>query len=190
MDSFSHLSDEELVKTCTEDMRFFAELIRRYEKKLLTYISRRSHASPDDKKDILQNIFIKVYKNINAFDPELSFSSWIYRISHNEIIDWYRKEKVRPWISFDENEEIIEKIASEDDVFKVVNRKDLASAVRTAVERLPEKYRDIIALRFFEEKNYEEISDILMIPPGTVATQIHRLKKQLQELLKEYEHSQ
>ena len=89
-------TDEELVGLCVSDTMYFAELIKRYEIVLLRYVLRRSHASKEDAEDIVQNSFIKMYRNSNDFDTALKFSSWAYRITHNELIDWYRKQKTKP----------------------------------------------------------------------------------------------
>src|SRR5690606_8168284 len=89
-------SDEMLVALSLEDKERFGELIERYESKLGRYIARLGIRTAEDRQDVLQEIFLKVYKNLNGFDPKLSFSSWIYRIAHNEAISWYRKQSVRP----------------------------------------------------------------------------------------------
>ncbi len=180
------LSDEELVQRCLSDTQFFGEIIERYEKKLHLYIKRKSNASSEDIKDILQNIFIKVYKNINDFDPTLRFSSWIYRIAHNEMIDWYRKEKRTPRIYLEENETLFKAIASETNLTNDALVDEAKVNIRKVIESLPQKYQEIVELRFFEDKTYEEIADILKIPPGTVAIRINRVKKKLEEVLQPY----
>lgn len=190
MEAPSHITDEMLASSLRTDARVLGDIIERYEKKLSLYIGRKSSATADDIKDILQNIFIKVYKNIYDFDTTLSFSSWIYRIAHNEMIDWYRKEKRKPRISLEGNDYILQTIASEVDVADMAIKEETKKHLQKAIELLPEKYQDIVDLRFFEDKSYDEIADILAIPPGTVAIRINRLKKQLQEILKDYERQQ
>lgn len=183
MDAQPHTTDEMLAYRLRTDAQVLGEIIERYEKKLSLYIGRKSNATPDDRKDMLQNIFIKVYKNIYDFDTTLSFSSWIYRIAHNEMIDWYRKEKRTPHLSLEGSDYILQTIASETDTSALAIRDEEKRALRTAIEQLPEQYRDIVELRFFEEKSYDEIADILTIPPGTVAVRINRVKKRLQDIL-------
>ena len=90
------LTDEEIVVKTLQDKQFFGEIVDRYEAKLTRYIARLGVRNPEDQLDVLQEIFLKVYKNLNGFDRSLQFSSWIYRISHNEAISWYRKKNVRP----------------------------------------------------------------------------------------------
>lgn len=186
MDEVSYTTDASLAKALLKDARVLGEIIERYEDKLSRYIQRKSNATSEDRKDILQNIFIKVYKNINDFDTDLPFSSWIYRIARNEMIDWYRKEKRRPHLSLEGDEGVIQSLVSELGADVTAEREELRHVIEKAVRTLPEKYQDIVELRFFEEKSYDEIADILAIPPGTVAVRINRIKKMLQKELQQH----
>jgi len=178
------MSDEELVISYKKDPKYFAALVERYIPKLTRYIKRRSAATSDDVEDLLQNIFIKVYRNINEYDTSLLFSSWIYRITHNEMIDWYRREKRRSTLSLDdEAQDIIAKLITEEDLTTRFSNQEQKQYIIDTLNTLDEKYKEILLLRFFEEKTYEEIADILKIPAGTVAVRINRAKKQLQKTL-------
>jgi len=101
----------------------------------------------------------------------------------------YRKRALRPQNELiNSDEDIFESIASNIDIEKELIRKEDGKSIRKAVDLLPDKYKDILILKFFEGQNYDSISDILQIPPGTVATRINRGKKQLKEILqKDYE---
>ncbi|MHB1316826.1 MAG: RNA polymerase sigma factor [Minisyncoccota bacterium] len=186
MNNTQHLTDEEILKRSLTERDFFGYIIERYEHKLRIYIERKSNASDSDIDDLLQNVFIKVYKNIKDFDPSLRFSSWIYRICYHEMIDWYRKEKRTPHTSFDADEKIFNSLMSDDSTDHIVMTEERKKAVIEALTSLNQKYKDIVELRFYEEKSYEEISDILQIPPGTVATQLNRVKKILKEKLQHH----
>jgi RNA polymerase sigma-70 factor (ECF subfamily) len=189
--SFNHLSDEDLVIECKKDQQHFAVLVERYVPKLTRYIRRRSMATSDDIDDLLQNIFIKVYRNINDYNTSLLFSSWIYRITHNEMIDWYRREKRRVTLSLDdEARDIVSKLFSDEDAIVRFAHQEQKEYIIAALNKLDEKYKDILLLRFFEEKSYEEIADILKIPAGTVAVRINRAKKQLQKTITPYDNDQ
>lgn len=187
MESVEHLTDEEVLKRSLTDKHFFAYIIERYEHKLRTYIGRKSHASLADQDDLLQNIFIKVYKNMKEFDSSLRFSSWIYRITYHEMIDWYRKKKREPQVSFDADETILASLTAPDDSSTHALHEEQKILLKNALETLDKKYQDIIELRFYEEKSYEEIADILQIPPGTVAIHLNRAKKILKDLLHHHE---
>lgn len=178
-------SDEELVRLTLEEKNVFGQLVDRYEAKLARYIARLGVRNPDDQLDVLQEIFLKVYRNLNGFDTSLQFSSWIYRIAHNEAISWYRKKNVRPeGHLIADSEEIISFISAKDELADVSFDKTVnAKEVSHALYMIDEKYREVIILRFFEHKEYEEISDILKIPVGSVGTLLHRGKKQLATVL-------
>ena len=178
-------SDEEIVRMTLKEPNQYGLLMERYEAKLKRYVTRLGVRNPDDQLDVLQEIFIKAYRNLNAFDTSLSFSSWIYRIAHNESISWYRKKNVRPegHLVGDGNE-ILGFLASSQEGEEVKFDKIInADEVNKALEKIDEKYREPIILRFFEHKEYDEISDILEIPIGSVGTLLHRGKKQLANVL-------
>lgn len=181
-------TDEELVHLSLRDSQYFGILIDRYEGKLMHYIRRRSAATPEDIQDILQEVFLKAYVNLNGFDPSLSFSSWMYRITHNTVVSWYRKYYVRARnrVGGETGEELIHLAADILDIEQVQWTQDMQTVIREHIEKLKPEYYDVLTLRFFEEKDYDEISDILKIPSGTVATRINRAKKKLRATLKPY----
>jgi RNA polymerase sigma-70 factor, ECF subfamily len=183
------LTDAEVVAQSLTDRSSFALIVERYEDKLMRYIRRLGVSSYEDRQDILQEIFLKVYKNLNGYDSGLSFSSWIYRIAHNETISWYRKQNVRPeGHLISDNEELFLYIPdSSTSVEQLIDASINAKRLTQALSLLDAKYRDPIILRFFEHKEYDEISDILKIPIGTVGTLISRGKMKLQTILKTQE---
>jgi RNA polymerase sigma-70 factor (ECF subfamily) len=175
------MSDEEIVSMALRDKAFFAHIVLRYEDKLSSYIRRLGIINAEDRQDTLQDIFIKVYKNLNGFDTSLSFSSWVYRIAHNEAISAYRKKHVRPEGHLIDagDERVAREMTKEVDAELQFDQQVNAKEVYRALEHVDARYRSVLILRFFEHKEYEEISDILKIPAGTVGTLIHRGKKQL-----------
>lgn len=179
-------SDSELVELSKKDQNCFSHLIQRYEERLLRYIIRVSSTSRENAEDILQNVFIKVYQNLNGFNPQYKFSSWIYRISHNETISFIRKNKNQPRVlDIEESDEFINSFASDFDLEREIDKKELAKEIRMVLSKMDEKYREVLILKFLEERDYEEISDILQKPLGTVGTLINRAKKQFREKAKE-----
>lgn len=179
------LSDEAVVVSVLADADQYGILMERYEAKLDRYIRRLGVYTPEDREDVLQDIFIKAYRYLNSFDQSLQFSSWLYRIAHNEAISWYRKKKVRPEGHLvDDADTILAFTKAElSDAAEASTARINASEVQRALAELDEKYRTVIILRFFEHKEYEEISDILRIPVGTVGTLVHRGKVRLERLL-------
>lgn len=177
-------TDEELVKMALKDQDCFLYIVERYQKKLLSYIMRISGFSKEDGEDVLQEVFIKIYINLNSFDDNLKFSSWIYRIAHNEVINSYRKKKSRPQSVVDLDDDFLNNLASDFKTDKLADTKYLKENVKTTLEKMDPKYREVLILRFWEDKDYKEISDILKKPMGTVATLISRAKNSFQEELK------
>jgi len=175
------LTDEQIVQLVkTEDKELYTELVKRYEKKLERYISYLA-TNTEWVNDILQDTFIKAYENLNGFDETKKFSSWIYRIAHNEAINRLHKEKrIINGIDFSIFEEIFHtqpEIEYEKEITKI--------EVHKGLNKLPLKYKEVMSLFFLEDKKYEEISDILRMSIGTVGTRINRGKKLLVKLLKE-----
>jgi RNA polymerase sigma-70 factor (ECF subfamily) len=181
---YTNKTDEELVILSIENQYVFAHLIDRYQKKLGRYIKRISGLSDDDIEDILQDVFIKTYNNLNAFDQKLKFSSWIYRITHNQVISNFRKINTRPQsVVFEGDDEFLENIASGFDLEKQIDILANKEIILDIISSLDYKYREVLELKFLEEKDYNEISDILKKPKGTIATLINRAKKQVRDEL-------
>lgn len=178
-------TDEEIVKMVIKNEDCFVCLVDRYEEKLIRYIKRISGVSDENAEDILQDVFFKVYRNLKSFDPELKFSSWIYRITHNETINYWRRNKKRKDgdVSWDDNDALKSVIRDEEDVEESVYQKINNEVLKRAVGRLNEKYRTVLVLSYFEGKSYQEIADILNKPIGTVGTLINRAKKKLKSIL-------
>lgn len=170
MKEFEEKTDEELVEIIrSADRELFSVIIDRYEKKLFRYafnlIKNELKAS-----DIVQEAFIKSFINLKGFDTKKKFSSWIYRIVHNEAmssVKKYRKEvPILDDMDFQSNENIE----------KDFEKKEISEEVTQCMDQLSLMYAEPLALYYFEDKTYDEISDILHIPPGTVAIRIKRSK--------------
>lgn len=183
---YTNDSDELLAEKARDDEGAYARIIERYEKKLFRYILRIGVFTKEDAEEILQETFVKAYENIEDFDPMLKFSSWIYRIAHNEAVSRIRHDAARKILSQEEFDEIAEKIADETHSEEYLDKTIAADEIRRIIDTLDQKYRDVLVLRFLEDKDYGEISDILKKPPGTVATLLNRAKDKLK---KEVEHS-
>ncbi len=175
---YEQKSDGELVELTLRNQEVFAYLIHRYEDKLFRYIRRISGLRKEDIEDLLQEIFIKVYQNLNGFDRNLKFSSWIYRIAHNQVISNYRKFKNKQCDYIEDNYAIEQKIIYDFDIAKAIELKDLTKEVNSVLKKMDEKYREVLVLKYWEDQDYKEIADILCKPMGTIATLLNRAKKQ------------
>lgn len=180
-------SDEDLVALSLQNRDFFAYIVDRYEEKLFRYIRRVTNVREEEISDILQDVFIKVYENLNDYDSALSFSSWIYRITHNQVVDTYRKNKARPQGNYiDVDDSVLESFSNDFDFVKDLDLQYLKKEIKNILNNLDLKYKEVLILKFFENKDYKEISDILKKPMGTVATLISRAKEQFK---KQFENS-
>lgn len=176
------LSDNELVTYSLRESHYYSILIERYEERLTRYIHRLGLVTKEDIEDILQETFINAYKHLNSFNTSLSFSSWIYRIAHNQTISFFRKRNVRPeGHLYDGDDEKILSIPDISDTLSEVTKKESVHIIHSALMRIESKYRDVIMLHDLEGMSYGEISDILQIPLGTVATHLSRGREALKK---------
>lgn len=182
--NFSETSDEELVKLALQESSYYKVLIERYIRKLGAYVKRLSNSSKEDIEDILQEVFILAYKNLRGFNSAFKFSSWIYRITHNATISHFRKNKKNKGILDLEDNELGERISSGLNLEEKVDKEFLIDELLKALDKIDLRYKSVLILRFIDEKDYQEISDILKIPVGTVGTYIKRGKEGLLKLLK------
>lgn len=181
------LTDEELVELVrSQDQELYAELVKRYQAKLLRYAESIVKSS-DQAADVVQQAFIKAFKNLNSFNTHKKFSSWIYRIVHNEAINLIKKHYKEHSLEGNEWPESILSDKNQPDLVEKIEQKEISAAMNQALDKLPIKYRTTLSLFFMDDKSYEEISDILKIPIGTVGTRINRGKKILAHIYQQQE---
>ena len=182
-----------LAATLKRDEAAFKELVRRYQNQITNYVYRMLD-DYDRAVDLAQETFIRVYRSADRYQATFSFSTYIYRIAHNLAISELRQRKRRrlvPLPSFfsDKDSEEIE-VEIEDKRQVMADDAMIASerqaAVRRAITSLPEKYRAALVLCDIEEKSYEEISEVLDLPVGTVKSRINRARNLLKDKLREY----
>ncbi len=175
----NELTDNELVELSKENPDVFEELVLRYQNRLFYYIKRISYFGDEDIEDIIQEIFIKVYRNLNSFDGDLTFSTWVYQISRNATIDAIRKKQVRPQSVRLKEEDMIKIFKSNIDIKNEFETKEHLEEIKEIMANLPYKYKEVMILKFLEEKTYEEIMDIVQKSKGTVASLIARGRKMI-----------
>ncbi len=180
MPNIVEFTDEQLaVQVREQNKELYSEIIRRYEQKLGHYL-RKFIVQPDELEDVLQEVFIKIYRNLFDFDPSRRFSSWAYRIAHNEAINFIKKNH-RGQVSLDDVEW---ELADEKmDIAGMANMALDKKNVEIALTQIKDNYRTALVLYFFEQKSYEEIADILLVPRSTVGVLIMRGKKMLKDKL-------
>jgi RNA polymerase sigma-70 factor (ECF subfamily) len=154
---------ELLIQVKNKDQTAFANLVTRYQKKLINFTRR--YVDFEDARDIVQNTFIKIYKNLNKIDINKKFSTYLFEIAKNEAISLHRKRKREVPL----NEFIVDtgQLTTED------------TGIRGAVEKLKDKYKQVIKLYYFDKLHYKQIAAILELPVNTIRTHLRRAKAAL-----------
>ncbi len=183
MDRIEDKTDEELVQLVLDNKtEVFGVLAKRYEKKLLRY-GRKFLYNYENIEDTVQDVFVKAYVNIRGFDVKKKFSSWIYRIAHNEFINVVKRKKKEPLLFFEAD--TIFSLPGKGNFLKDIEREEEKEEIEEHLNKLKIKYREPLVLYYFEEKDYQEISDILKIPVSTVGTRLKRGRNEIKKLLYE-----
>lgn len=174
-------TDEDVARAVQAgDKQAFALLVERYEGKLSRYLSRFV-SDAADAADLLQETFTKAYVHIRSFDPARSFSSWIYRVAHNEAIGAIRK-KGRERISFFDLDTVFPHFASAETADGDLSREQAKELMDECLSRLPPKYREALVLYYYEEMDYAGIADVLHVPVSTVGVRLRRAKDKLKAI--------
>lgn len=180
---YEKATDWELIKLSNSNPQYFQYIVKRYQDRIFRYLKRMSYYSNEDVEDMVQEVFIKVYRGMNDFESTGKFSSLIYRIAHNHLVDNIRKSSIRHDQSPLEDEEAINLIRSEINLEKDFAGNEVVEKIKLAISELPENYREVLVLKFLEDKTIEEIMDILRKPQGTVATLLRRGREMLEKNL-------
>ena len=179
--SIDTLTDEEIAREVQSgDVNIFGVLIKRYEKKMLRY-AKKFLFDYDDAEDIVQEVFLKAYINIQSFDTGRKFSSWLYRIAHNEFINAIKKKKRQP-LSFFDPDTLFPRMISKENADTKANERELSQMLDKCLNKLNTKYREPLILYYFEEMSYKEIADVLRVPIATVGIRLQRGKKNMKTL--------
>ncbi len=185
--SKKELTDSELVEIVrNSDQERYGEIIERYQGKLFAYLFRLI-GSRDEAQDILQDVFLKAYRNLQSYDSSRKFSSWIYRIAHNEAVNFIKRKSLKrfiPWEDIAATKDKLDMASFEDGADKAWLRKETGKEVNFALDEMPFKYKQVLILRYYSDKSYEEIGEILGKPVNTVGTLISRAKQKLSEKLR------
>jgi RNA polymerase sigma-70 factor (ECF subfamily) len=186
------LTDHDLVVLAQKGSeKAYRELHGRYQRPVFSLIYRMVR-DREQAEDLAQETFVRVFNNIDRYDPAYKFSSWIFKIATNLTIDWIRRKEI-PTVSIDgsryatTSEEIesssITVESGDENPEELLEARELGSEIELAIGRLRPEYRQAIVLRHIEDRPYEEISQIMALPLGTVKTYIHRGRRELQDML-------
>jgi len=199
-EEIQHLSDKavkdyRLVKKAVEegDQKAYAELMARY-KDSIYYMLLKMVNNRDDAEDLTIEAFGKAFRNIKQYTPDYAFSTWLFKIATNNCIDFIRKKRkmlmsIDRGFESDEDQDMTMDVRSEgpgpDDVMM---KKQKVLMMKDVVEKLKPRYRRLVELRYYQELSYEEISEELNLPLGTVKAQLFRAREFLYQIMKNSEY--
>lgn len=159
------------------DREAFNELVREYLQPVYGFVYRFT-GSAHDAEDVVQETFMKVWKNAKRYDPKKSFTTWIFSIAKNASIDFLRKQKTIPFSSFEDDEGINSLEENLRDPFplpdELASRADAAKILSDAIDKLDAKYRVVLHLYYDNHLNFREISEILEEPIDTIKSRHRR----------------
>jgi len=182
LSSYKDSNDETLARAVQGgDKTAFGELVDRYEAKLTRY-ARKFLANRDDVKDLVQDVFVKAFCNIQSFDASRRFSPWVYRIAHNEFVNELERKR-RDRLTFLDFDTILPHPAAKETADFEANKNDLRRTLDTYLNQLDAKYREPLVLYYFQELEYKEIADILHIPVATVGVRLQRGRAMLKKII-------
>lgn len=176
-------SDAQLVRlTLSGCERAAGELVERFERPVFSLIVRMVR-DPALAEDLAQETFIKVLTRLSTYDDRYRFSSWIFKIAHNTVLDYLRRPNPVSHSLDSGGENVSGNGASPESQgaspFELAERGELAAALDAAIQQLQPDYREMVLLRYQEDLSYEEIADVLDLPVGTVKSYLHRARAQL-----------
>ena len=177
-----HLDDKELLFQFRVDATrelAFTRIIKKYQEKLYWHI-RRMVVEHEDANDILQNMFIKVWKSLENFREDSQLYTWLYRIATNESLTFLQQQKKRSSVSLDNEESTISRKIKADEHF---DANKLEWKLQLAIEKLPEKQRAVFNLRYYEEMPYEEMSRVLETSEGALKASYHHAVKKIEDYI-------
>jgi RNA polymerase sigma-70 factor (ECF subfamily) len=198
-DNLSSLSDEKLIELFTTDGKneeIFEEIFNRYANRVYGLAYRISH-NQIDAEDILQEVFLTLFKKIDTFKGKASFSTWLYKVTMNASYMHYRAKgkkyeseiSLENYAPYDENGTLMGRIKSKDwsdRPDEVLFSREALETIERAVNDLPEPYRVVLYLRDVEDKSSDEVANILGISVGTVKSRLHRARLFLRDKLSDY----
>lgn len=189
----SLLTDQRLVKAVLDGVRLaFGQLIRQTER-LVAQLTYKLVSNPSDRKDIAQDIYLKVYKNIGSFKFRSKLSTWVGQITYNTCLHYLEKKKLVLLGNFQSELDQPEThlADAENRVEEVLFAKELAGILDEEIDRLQPLYRTLISLYHQQELSYSEIAVITSLPEGTVKSYIFRARKTLKEnILSKYKRNE
>jgi RNA polymerase sigma-70 factor (ECF subfamily) len=168
-----------LLKNSDTQKDAFSEIVKAYSEKLY-WVIRRMVLTHDDANDVLQNVFVKAWLNIENFKAESLLSTWLYKIAVNESITFLNKQRNHQSISLDDADTYLLSKMESDSYFE---GDEMQKQFQKALLTLPEKQRLVFNMKYFDEMKYEQISDVLGTSVGALKASYHHAVQKIKDFL-------
>ena len=182
--SATEVSDEQLLVLLKNQSTYekgFRLLMEKYQERLYWHI-RRMVLGHDDTNDVIQNVFIKVFKGIGRFEGKSKLYTWLYRIASNESITFLNKKKRKSTTSIDDEELSLSNQLTADSYF---DGDEAQLRLQLAMNELPEKQKLVFNMRYYDEMTYQQISDVLETSVGALKASYHHAVKKIEKYFRE-----
>lgn len=176
------LDDKELLELFKEEKTkesAFTSILKKYQERLYWHI-RRLVVQHEDANDVLQNMFIKVWKSLENFREDSQLYTWLYRIATNECLTFLEKQKKKLTLSLSDAESVLENKVKADTNF---DANKLEWKLQIAIQKLPEKQRVVFTLRYYDEMPYEKMSKVLETSEGALKASYHHAAKKIEDFI-------
>ncbi len=178
------LSDQEIIENLSEEAKrqdAFRSLVKKYKERLYWHV-RKIVMNHDDADDILQNTFLKVWRNIDSFRADSGLYTWLYRIATNESLTFLQQKKKKTFWGTDEeiNEYLLENLQTD----PYFDGDDIQQKLQEAITTLPEKQRIVFNMRYFDDIKYQDMEKILETSEGALKASYHHAVKKIEEHLR------
>jgi len=168
-----------MFRKCEQKHYAFNLLVKKYQKKIYLF-ARRMVIIHEDADDIVQNVFIKVWNNLDGFREDAQFFTWLYRIAVNESLSFLKSKQLRTFLSFSSPEALALNSIRDDNFF---NGDEIQTRLRQAIIKLPKKQQLVFNMRYFDEMSYEEMSNVLGTSVGALKASYHFAAKKIEEFI-------
>lgn len=172
-----HKEDSEILQLLRNSSQFelgFSALVNKYKEPLYWHI-RRMVLIHEDADDVLQNVFIKVYKSVSKFREEAKLYTWLYRIATNESLSFLRKRKFK--------HSDVDSLTDRLTVDPYFNGDNIQLALKEAIETLPPKQKQVFVMRYYDEIAYKDLAEILESSIGSLKASYHHASKKIEKYL-------
>ena len=169
-----------VVRAREGDQKAYADLMHRY-KDSIYFMALKMVNNKEDAMDLTVETFAKAFEKLDKYQPEFAFSTWLFRVGTNNCIDFIRKKKlntqsINGMVDDDGDERPLQIKSDSLNPEEVSMKKEQTQTLKVLIDSLPSRYRNLIVLRYFDELSYEEISEQLDLPLGTVKAQLFRAR--------------